>query len=389
MKNFRRIFDFEKHNEEANKVWEFYHGGNPVRIPMILGMNPRMIILDEKYSGGVTFETYYNNPQIMLETQLKFQRFQSCEVVYDHVMGIPENGWHLYPDFQNDVECGWFGAEVKYSDNAVPFTIPFLREDDEKDMLLKKGIPELFGGLLGKALGYYNYFAEKKNAGFAYEGKPINSVEFPGLGTDGPMTVACMLRGTTEFCIDLYEDMAYALELLDYITEAAIFRIKGLRKYFGRPEKTASLGFADDSIQLLSCEDYERFVLPFHKRLINELTDRTGRNSIHLCGDATRHFKKIQDELNVYSFDTGFPIDFKATLESLSPETQISGGIHVNTLLGGTPDEIKKAVKSICSDVKPLSKKFIIRDANNLSPKTPLENIAAMYEAVKEFGRFE
>ncbi|MCL2772112.1 MAG: hypothetical protein FWD71_02075 [Oscillospiraceae bacterium] len=383
------IIDFERHNEEVNKIWEAYHNGNPVRIPMIIGMNPRMVILDEKYRGGVTFEKYYNNPQVMLETQLKFRKFEACDVVYDHIMGIPDQGWQLYPDFQNDVECGWLGAEVKYSDNAVPFTIPFLRDDSKKDMLFKKGIPALFSGLLVKALDYYNYFTEKKNEGFTYEGKPINSIWFPGMGTDGPMTVACMLRGTTEFCIDLYEDTEYALELLDYVTEAAIFRTKGLRKYFGQPEKAPAFWFADDSIQLLSCGDYEKFILPFHKKLINELSDGTQKNSIHLCGDASRHFKKIQDELNVYSFDTGFPINFKITLSQLSPETQMNGGVHVNTLLGASPEEIKKAVKNICGDVKPLSKKFVLREANNLSPKTPLENICAMYEAVKEFGRFE
>lgn len=382
------MFDFEKHNEEVNKIWEAYYNGNPMRIPMTLGMNSRMVILDEKYNNGVTFEKYYNDPQIMLETQLKFCKFASCDVFYDHIMGIPEHGWNLCPDFQNDVECGWFGAEVKYSGNAVPFTIPFLKNANEKDTLLKKGIPELFSGLLGKALDYYNYFSEKKAEGFTYEGKPINSVGFPGMGTDGPMTVACMLRGTTEFCIDLYEDTEYALELLDYITEAAIFRIKGLRKYFGHSEIGSSFGFADDSIQLLSCEDYEKFILPLHKKLINELTDKTGRNAIHLCGDAARHFKKIQDELNVYSFDTGFPINFKSTLESLSPETQINGGVHVNTLLCGVHEDIEKTVKNICEEVKPLSKKFIIREANNLSPKTPLENISAMYEAVKKFGNY-
>jgi len=383
-----KIIDYNKHNEEVVKIWKTYNGGNPIRIPMILWLNPRVIILDEKYSGKVTFEKYYNSPQIMLETQLKLRKFESCHVVYDHIMGIPEQGWHIYTDFQNDLECGWFGAEVKYSDNAVPFTIPFLKDDGKKDMLFKKGIPGLFSGLLGKALDYYNYFNEKKNEGFVYEGKPINSIGFGAMGIDGIMTVACMLRGTTEFCIDLYEDTSYALELLDYITEAAIFRIKGLRKYFGEPEITPSFPLADDSIQLLSCEDYERFILPFHKKLIRELTDGTGRNSIHLCGDATRHFKKIQDELNVYSFDTGFPVNFKNTLEKLSPETQMNGGVHVDTLLRGRPDEVADTVKSICYEVKPLSKKFIIREANNLSPKTPLENIHAMYEAVKKFGRF-
>lgn len=378
--------DYSQHNREAAEVWERFNGGDPSRIPMTLGMNPRMVILDAKYNGGVTFEQYYTDPQCMLETQLLFRKFNAFDVVYDHEMGLPEQGWNLYPDFQNDIECGWFGAEVKYSDNAVPFTIPMLRDDDKKMLLLDRGVPELFNGLLGRALEFYEYFNERKKNGYTYMGKPIGDIAFPAMGTDGPMTVACMLRGTTEFCIDLYEDTQYALALLEYITDAAIFRIKGLRQYFGQPEITPSFGFADDSIQLLSCGDYEKFVLPFHKKLAAALSDGTERNSIHLCGDATRHFKTIQNELNVYAFDTGFPINFTKTLGELSPETKLQGGVHVHTLLTAKPDEIKQVVRGICEEIKPISRRFILRDANNLSPGTPLENIRAMYDAVKEYG---
>jgi uroporphyrinogen-III decarboxylase len=33
--------------------------------------------------------------------------------------------------------------------------------------------------------------------------------------------------------------------------------------------------------------------------------------------------------------------------------------------------------------------RFILRDANNLAPGTPPESVAVMYEACKEFGRYE
>lgn len=380
--------DFSEHNAESELVWSAYRAGSPTRIPMIIGMNPRMVILDSKYSRGVTFEQYYNDAQTMLDMQLEFRRFEAFEMYYDHRMGLPENGWYLYPDFQNDTECGWLGAELKFSGNAVPFTVPMLNGDNPRDLLFKKGFPELFGGLLGKAFEFYNYFIKLKNDGFEYMGKPISNVGFPGFGTDGPMTLACMLRGTTEFCIDLYEDTAYAEELLDYLTDAAVFRIRGLRRHFGMPEISPDISFADDSIALLSPADYERFVLPRHKRLISELTDGTGKNQIHLCGDATRHFGMIADELNVASFDTGYPINFREMLQLLGPDVTISGGVRVSILSGAQSENIRTEVRRICGEVKPLSKKFILRDANNLAPGTPPENVRAMYNAVREYGRF-
>ena len=381
--------DFTQHNEEAKRVWEAYEAGDPIRIPLTIGMNPRVVLLDDRYNNGVTFERYYNDPQVMLDTQMTFHKLIAFEVEYDHQMGLPADGWHVYLDFQNDVECGWLGAEVNYYDNAVPFTVPYMQDDANKRALLDKGRPGLFDGLIGKMMEFREFFLDKQKAGFEYEGRPIHSVGMPGLGMEGPMTVCCMLRGTTEYCIDLYEDEAYALELLDFITEASIYRIKGLRKHFGLPVQPASLGFADDSIQLLSCEDYERLILPSHKKLVRELTDMTGQNSIHLCGDATRHFKMIQDELNVHTFDTGYPIDFAKMLTELAPGTRINGGVHVNTLMRGTPGEIKADVERFCNEVKPLSKRFVMREANNLSPGTPMSNVKAMYDAVKEFGRFK
>jgi uroporphyrinogen-III decarboxylase len=33
--------------------------------------------------------------------------------------------------------------------------------------------------------------------------------------------------------------------------------------------------------------------------------------------------------------------------------------------------------------------KFILREGNNLAPFTPLENLWAMYETAKEYGRYD
>ena len=34
------------------------------------------------------------------------------------------------------------------------------------------------------------------------------------------------------------------------------------------------------------------------------------------------------------------------------------------------------------------NKRFVLREANNLAPYTPVVNIAAMYEACKEYGKY-
>ena len=38
--------NYLEHNEQVNALWESYASGHPVRVPMIIGMNPRIWLLE-------------------------------------------------------------------------------------------------------------------------------------------------------------------------------------------------------------------------------------------------------------------------------------------------------------------------------------------------------
>jgi uroporphyrinogen-III decarboxylase len=95
------------------------------------------------------------------------------------------------------------------------------------------------------------------------------------------------------------------------------------------------------------------------------------------------------EELNIKGFDTGFPVRFGELIRQLGPAIGISGGVHVDILLRGNSEEIRGETKRILEEVKTLTRKFTIKEANNLSPRTKPESLLAMYNAVKEFGRYE
>lgn len=40
--------DFKKHNQEVKQVWDTYYAGKPYRIPMVIGINPRYMLLDSR-----------------------------------------------------------------------------------------------------------------------------------------------------------------------------------------------------------------------------------------------------------------------------------------------------------------------------------------------------
>jgi len=119
---------------------------------------------------------------------------------------------------------------------------------------------------------------------------------------------------------------------------------------------------------------------------MEELSENTEPGTIHLCGDASRFFPVLRDELNIRLFDTGYPIDHGKMAKVLGPDVAIYGGPRVELLRTGTEQEVAAETKRIIEAVKPYGKKFVVREANNLTPGTPLGNIRAMYETVREYG---
>ena len=59
---------------------------------------------------------------------------------------------------------------------------------------------------------------------------------------------------------------------------------------------------------LLSVKMAREFMLPVYRKLKAGMTTAE-HAKIHLCGDATRHFRWLKDEVGVNDFETGFPVD--------------------------------------------------------------------------------
>lgn len=378
--------DYKQHNEEARAVWEAYQTGNPIRVPVTLWSDARFFILDPVFNPGrrITFQDYIQDSATMMDVQLRGAEWRSRTVsLYcDDQAGIPER-FEVTVDMLRFFDAGFFGCELHYTDGQMPDTTPLLT-GDRKNMLFDKGLPNpLTGGIFTWAQRMYAEMMEKIAKGFTYLDRPVHFAPF-GLGTDGPLTTATALRGG-ELYLDFYNDPAYVHQLMDLITTATIARIRAYRQFFGFPPLSEGWGYADDAVQMISTEMVREFVLPYHKRLRQELT--TAKHiSLHLCGDAMRHFKMFRDEMGVTSFDTGFPIDFKRIREELGPDVEIQGGVRAPQLATGTPDEIHAEARRILESGIITGGRFILKEANDLVPCTPMVNLNALYQAARKYG---
>lgn len=388
--------DFAEHNAEVAAVWEAYHAGRPYRVPVSIGGSIRNYLQNPDLNDtGYTFQDFFTNPEAQIECQLRYQKYQRYHLICDREMGPPADGWRLAVDFQNSYEAGWFGCPLFFRDNHVPDTLPILQED--KYRLYEMECPDpLHGGLLGRALEFFEYMQEVCPQR-EFEGLPVlPPTTIPGEGTDGPLDLAYKLRGAAQVCLDMLTDPDYYHDLLTFLTDCIIRRMKAIREWrWARQPDAPDRGqfrrpnfyLADDAIALLSVAQYREFVLPYHRRLVAEFSDG-GPISMHLCGDVQRFFSLLRDELRAYSFDTGFPIDFTTLREEVGPDVQISGGPTVMLVKNGPVEAIRQEVKRICESGIMEGGRFYLIAANNLSPLTPVEHVQALYEAGKQFGRY-
>lgn len=378
--------DFSAHNEEVREVWAAYHAGTPIRVPMVLGINPRYLICEQGANAiGLDFRTYSESPDAMFEAQLRFRLWTRFHLFQDAEMGLPD-AWSVYVDFQNYYEAAWFGCPVEYRHGQVPDAAPIYCDDPEKVMV--RGAPGPFDGVMGRAVEFHDRLSERARDETFMDRAIVAQTPGTGMGTDGPMTVACSLLSAGVVCEMMASEPDRLGRLLAFITDATIRRVAAWKDRYGVAYPHDGYGIADDSIALISVAAYRRHILPLHRRLFDAFGTANGR-SIHLCGDATRHFRTIRDELGVGSFDTGYPVDFGGLRDDLGPDVHLYGGPSAPFLAAATADEAEAETAHILRSGVARGGRFVLREGNNLAPGTPAENIRRMYDTVRRVGRYD
>ena len=375
----------EVSDEEKDAVWRAYRAGTPIRVPVTLATNPRVVVLDPQWNaGGWTFERVFNDPDAMFEVSLRHEFFRRAVInrYCDSPTTLPDE-WTASVHWQNVYEAAFFGATIQFRDGQVPDVLPCLHAGNREEVFRVDIEHPLQRGIFRKGLEFYERMCELAE-GREFHGRPVRVARYAQTGCDGPLTVAMCLRGP-DVLAELVEDPAYADRLLGFITEAAIRRVHAFRAYWD--DERIGAGLADDSIQLIGTPTYRQRVMPHHRAYYDAFWPDRPR-AIHLCGDVQRHMPTLVRELNVRSWDSGFPVDFRRAREELGPDVEILGGPPVSLLLAGSPKQVYDETCRILESGIMAGGKFILREANNLPPGVPEANLAAMYRAALDNGRY-
>jgi uroporphyrinogen decarboxylase len=202
------------------------------------------------------------------------------------------------------------------------------------------------------------------------------------------------VRGFEDWFIDLAVDKKLAGALFDAALEHNTAVAAEILKAGGDLADVVAfsedLGFQNGLI--VSPELYRELFKPRHKKYFDMVKKHTSAFlHLHSCGSI---YKLIPDliELGVDALNpvqvAARDMDSSKLAAEFGHRLSFWGGIDSQTVLPkGTVDDVKAEVRRCIGDLAP-GGGYIVGAVHNIQPDVPVENILAMYDAAKEYGKY-
>jgi MtaA/CmuA family methyltransferase len=199
--------------------------------------------------------------------------------------------------------------------------------------------------------------------------------------------LACMVRGTQDFLMDLATEPGNPAihQLLEICYRSHLTVHRAL------VEAGAHLTSMGDSLagpDVVSPKMFDQFARPYEERIVKELAAEEIFTVIHICGNTT----KILPFLAQYDF-CGFELDYKtdagAAKKTAGARHVLFGNIDPSEVIArGSPQAVREATRELISIWKP-GGYFVLNAGCAIPPTTPPENIRALIQTAHEEGIYE
>lgn len=326
----------------------------PDRVPLL----PSLRWFAVRYLG-YTLQDVYADSSIYVESQVRMVTDFASDAAWDlAAMNVIERV---------------LGQKMLESKDDVPAPIePLLKVPEDLAKLPKK--------VEVKGKGWTDYLVD-----IARNLRKRVGEDVPVMGNlSSPFRQACMLRGTQNLYMDMYERPDFVKDLLEYLIQPTLDYTKLLAEAGVDIIYTAC---PTASRTMISKSHYEEFVHPVHKRIFDYWKNELGCKVLfHVCGDWSDRFDLVVAEgPDILHVDK---IDLTWLKKEFGDKVCINGNARTTTtLMLGSPDEVKKeAIECI---KKAAMKGGFMLGADCVVPRdTPAENVRALTEAVMEVGNY-
>lgn len=307
---------------------------------------------------GLTLRQYFESPQTMMQAQLKAFELTGYKNP-------------LFPDFGVVPVASGFGCRVVFDNIGIPGCERLEAELEDLDGL-EPADPKA-ENYMGKALAYLSYMEK-------YKPKGIQAG--PSL-LMGPATVAALIRGTTDFCMDIFDDPERVRRLLDVITETSISYLKAQEEILG-PLK--QLVVSDDVSGFLSRSQYEEFVVPHYEMLLCHFPDAV--KILHNDAEAAHLAGAIGDTKFDY-WHVGSCVNLLKAREDSHGKITLIGGLDPIREVAELDQKTLYETAAERLQEYGGDDKLILSAGGFVNYGTPPENIKAIVKAVQKYFKEE
>ena len=199
----------------------------------------------------------------------------------------------------------------------------------------------------------------------------------------------------TNWLFAMAADPDRTFELHEKKSLALLERVKQLAEAVGPYADVFAIyqDYGQQRGELISPETFKRLVAPHYRRIFNWIHENTDWKVLfHSCGSVYNLIPHIiemgADILNPVQCHTAHMEPQRLKAEFGGRLVFWGGGVDTQTVLPfGTPDEVRQQVKERISIFGP-SGGFVFAPTQDIQADVPPENLVAMYDAVREYGRY-
>lgn len=278
------------------------------------------------------------------------------------------------------VEAEAFGAEIAFSDDAVPAVMGRLLKSTADISSLQ--VPSLHAGRVPEYLKANLLIAE------AFQQEEVTSPLPAGKGWGrfffsgciGPFSLAGRLYDLSDIMLLIYEQPVAAHELLAKCTQF-------ITKYCQALKLTGANGvlMAEPAAGLLSNDDCQAFSSQYVRQIVEKVQDEEFMVILHNCGN-TGHCTKAMVSTGAAAYHFGNKCRMEEVIADVPPTALAMGNIDpVSIFKDGTPEQMRHAVLDLTERMKDYPN-FVLSSGCDTPPLTPEANIAAFFEALNQFN---
>ena len=331
-------------------------------------MNMRQWVADVIRQKEVTAVPVMTHPGIELNGNTVREAVSDGRVHYEAVMTLtkryPSAAACTIMDLTTEAEA--FGAEIAFSDEAVPAVSGRLLKDVESIHQLQ--VPSLNEGRIPA------YLKANLLAARAVDDRPLLA------GCIGPFSLAGRLYDMSDIMVLIYEHPDAAHELLEKCTAF-------IEKYCLALKATGANGvmMAEPAAGLMSNDDCLQFSSQYVKRIVERVQDDSFIVVLHNCGN-TGHCTKAMVATGAAAYHFGNKCRMEEVIREVPPTALAMGNIDpVSIFKDGMPSQMKATVLDLLEQMRPYPN-FVLSSGCDTPPHTPQHNVDAFFEALAEWN---